>query len=420
MIGTGANQAKDPLSYLDEGVVESTYNVLQPHCERVVVEMVRLLQRAAEACVPAVQVKGRVKRLPSLMDKLQRKFTPEELAEPLPALRKLADLMALRAVCPFLEDVDLVVEAAGSVFEIQDVEQKGEGRSFAEFGYASTHLQVSLPYELQREFPTLSEFRVEVQVRTILQDAWAEVEHELIYKVGAHPLNQQIRRKLAALNANLVLSDTIFQEIRDYQKSNISDLTRARENHLEHSTGEHPAYVAPGGNPPHPRRTSQGEVEKLLKKGLNAQIAGEMEDAVRIYTTLLEHPLDNFTLSVVLNHRGMANESLEENADALDDFLHARDADPRNARARINLALAWRRQGRLPEAEAEFHEVLSFKPNSAHAHYGLGLVQSDRGEIPEAIVSCERALKLSHSFAQAQQLLDELLEHTRREAGGGS
>ena len=420
MIPAQPPKASDPLRYLDAGAVESTYRGLSPQCDRVVVEMGRLLQRAAEACVPAVQVKGRVKRLPSLLDKLQRKFTSEELIEPLPALRQLADLMALRAVCPFLEDVDLVVDAARSVFEIQEVEQKGEGRSFAEFGYASTHLQVSLPYELQREFPTLSEFRVEIQVRTILQDAWAEVEHELIYKVGAHPLNQQIRRKLAALNANLVLSDTIFQEIRDYQKSNISDLARARENHLEHSTGEHPLYTAPGENSPRPRRPSQGDVEKLLKKGLNAQIAGEMEDAVRIYTALLEHSLDNFTLSVVLNHRGMANESLEENADALADFLRAREADPNNARARINLALAWRRQGRLQEAESEFQEVLSFKPNSAHAHYGLGLVQSDRGEIPEAIVSCERALKLSHSFTQAQQLLDELLDQTRREAGGGS
>jgi putative GTP pyrophosphokinase len=420
LISQGSQNANDPLRYLDAGAVESAYRGLSPQCDRVVVEMGRLLQRAAESCVPAVQVKGRVKRLPSLMDKLQRKFTSEELLEPLPALRQLADLMALRAVCPFLEDVDLVVDAARSVFEIQEVEQKGEGRSFAEFGYASTHLQVSLPYELQREFPTLSEFRVEIQVRTILQDAWAEVEHELIYKVGAHPLNQQIRRKLAALNANLVLSDTIFQEIRDYQKSNISDLARARENHLEHSTGEHPLYTAPGENAPRPRRPSQGDVEKLLKKGLNAQIAGEMEDAVRIYTALLEHSLDNFTLSVVLNHRGMANESLEENADALEDFLRAREADPNNARARINLALAWRRQGRLAEAESEFQEVLSFKPNSAHAHYGLGLVQSDRGEIPEAVVSCERALKLSHSFTQAQQLLDELLDQTRRESGGGS
>ena len=421
MIGLSqASVPEDPLRYLDDGSIEALYQRLAPSCDRVLLEMAKLLQRAVETRVPAVQVKGRVKRLPSLLEKMHRKFDSPDLLEPILALRRLTDLMALRAVCPFLEDVDTVVEAASSVFEIQEMEQKGEGRSFAEFGYSSTHLLVSLPYQLQREFPTLGEFRVEIQVRTILQDAWAEVEHELIYKVGAHPLNQQIRRKLAALNANLVLSDTIFQEIRDYQKSNVSDLARARENHLDQVTGEHPLYVAPNADPSKPRRTSQAEIERLLKKGLNAQIAGEMEDAVGIYTDLLELSLDNFTLSVVLNHRGMASESLDRHADAVDDFVKARAADATNARARINLALAWRRLGRLDQAKAEFSEVLGFKANSAHAHYGLALVLSDRGEVQDAIVSCQRALKLSHTFTQAQQLLDELLEHSRREAGGGS
>lgn len=411
---------EDPLRYLDDGTLEANYQRMFPACDRALVDMAKLLQRAVEPKVPAVQVKGRVKRLPSLLEKLHRKFSPSDLLDPLAVLRKTTDLMALRAVCPFLEDVDTVVECARSVFEIQELEQKGEGRSFAEFGYSSTHLLVSLPYELQCEFPEIAEFRVEIQVRTILQDAWAEVEHELIYKVGAHPLNQQIRRKLAALNANLVLSDTIFQEIRDYQKTNISDLARAREAHLEQVTGEHPLYVAPGQDVSKPRRASQAEIEKLLKKGLNAQIAGEMEDAVRIYTDLLECQLDNFTLSVVLNHRGMALESLERHGDAVSDFVKARSADAKNARARINLALAWRRSGRLQDAEAELREVLGFKANSAHAHYGLALVLSDRGEVQEAVLSCQRALKLSHAFTQAQQLMDDLLEHTRRESGGGS
>jgi len=420
MIGLSqSSSSDDSMRFLDDGSLESLYQQMLPQCDRVLLEMAKLLQRAADSRVPAVQVKGRVKRLPSLLEKLHRKFSPTDLLEPHNVLRQITDLMALRAVCPFLEDVDMVVEAARTVFEIQELEQKGEGRSFAEFGYSSTHLLVSLPYELQREFPSLGEYRVEIQVRTILQDAWAEVEHELIYKVGAHPLNQQIRRKLAALNANLVLSDTIFQEVRDYQKANISDLARARENHLDQITSEHPLYVPPDEQAK-PRRTSQAEVEKLLKKGLNAQIAGEMLDAVGIYTDLLDIQLDNFTLSVVLNHRGMASESLGHHDEAVEDFLKARAADPRNARARINLALAWRRLRRLQEAEAEFREVLGFKANSAHAHYGLALVLSDRSEIPEAILSCQRALKLSHTFTQAQLLLDELLEHSRREAGGGS
>jgi putative GTP pyrophosphokinase len=420
MIGLSqSSPPDDSMRFLDDGSLESLYQQMLPQCDRVLLEMAKLLQRAADSRVPAVQVKGRVKRLPSLLEKLHRKFSPADLLEPHNVLRQITDLMALRAVCPFLEDVDMVVEAARTVFEIQELEQKGEGRSFSEFGYSSTHLLVSLPYELQREFPSLGEYRVEIQVRTILQDAWAEVEHELIYKVGAHPLNQQIRRKLAALNANLVLSDTIFQEVRDYQKTNISDLARARENHLDQITSEHPLYVPPDEQAK-PRRTSQAEVEKLLKKGLNAQIAGEMLDAVGIYTDLLEIQLDNFTLSVVLNHRGMASESLGHHDEAVEDFLKARTADPRNARARINLALAWRRTRRLHDAETEFREVLGFKANSAHAHYGLALVLSDRGEIPDAILSCQRALKLSHTFTQAQLLLDELLEHSRREAGGGS
>lgn len=407
-------------SLLDDNVLEAAYKQLQPQCEAVVQEMGRLLQRVAEANVPAVQVKGRVKRFPSLVEKLHRKSHLDGAVDALPVLRRLTDLMALRAVCPFLEDVDLVVESARSIFEVHEIEQKGEGRSFAEFGYSSTHLLVSVPYEMQCEIPALADFRVEIQVRTILQDAWAEVEHELIYKVGAHPLNQQIRRKLAALNANLVLSDTIFQEIRDYQKTNISDLARARENHLEQATGEHPQYLPPTDPAGKPRKASQAEIERLLKKGLNAQIASEMDDAVRIYTDLLEFQLDNFTLSVVLNHRGMALESLERHVEAVEDYVRAKEADPKNARARINLALAWRRSGWHADSEREFRDVLEFKPNSAHAHYGLALVLSDRGLVEEAILSCQRALKLSHAFSQAQQLMDELLEHSRREAGGGS
>lgn len=408
----------DP-SWVDTSVLENVYHSLAPQCEIALAEMGRILSETVEKSVPAVQVKSRVKRLPSLIEKLHRKHVTQDLAQPLPVLRQITDLMALRAVCPFLEDVDAVAEAAQSVFEVFEVDQKGEGRSFSEFGYSSTHLLVSVPESLQRDYPMLANFRVEIQVRTILQDAWAEVEHELIYKVGAHPLNTLIRRKLASLNATLVLSDTIFQEIRDYQKTNISDLARARENFLDQAaTDRHPIF---NGEPRNThRRVSQAEIEKLLKKGLNAQIAGEMEDAVRIYSELSTMTLDNFTLSVVLNHRGMAHEALDRHRDAANDFSRAREADPRNARARINLALAWRRLGQLEEAERELRETIALKPNSAHAHYGLALVLTDRQELSQAATACQRALKLSHSFSHAQTLLDEIQARLGLESGNGS
>ena len=68
----------------------------------------------------------------------------------------------------------------------------------------------------------------EVQLRTILQEAWAEVEHELVYKAEFTPFDEPMKRKLAALNANLSLSDIIFQEILDYQRRLTSELERRR------------------------------------------------------------------------------------------------------------------------------------------------------------------------------------------------
>ena len=411
-----ALSSDEALASMDTGALETLYHSIVPQCEIVLAEMGRILSEVVEKTVPAVQVKSRVKRLPSLIEKIHRKHVVTDLSQPLPVLRQTTDLMALRAVCPFVEDVDIVAEAVQSVFEIHEIDQKGDGRSFAEFGYSSTHLLVAVPENMQRNFPMLANFQAEIQIRTILQDAWAEVEHELIYKVGAHPLNTLIRRKLASLNATLVLSDTIFQEIRDYQKTNISDLARARDNFFEQaSTDRQPVLGSDVRQVT--RRVSQAEIEKLLKKGLNAQIAGEMEDAVRIYTELSVLPLDNFTLSVVLNHRGMAHEVLEHHREAANDFSRARDADPRNARARINLALAWRRLGQLQEAEGELRETITLKPNSAHAHYGLALILSDRGELASAITACQRALKLSHSFTQAQQLLDTLQVRMGVESG---
>jgi len=411
-------ETKDRFAYLDEATVETLYKQLHPDCVAVLEIMSRRLHERLECRIPAIQVKGRIKRLPSLLEKLHRKAGAEELENPLPTFRRIHDLLAVRAVCPFQEDVESAVAEASALFQVLEVDHKGEERAFSEFGYASTHLSLAVPSDLVETYPALAGFHVELQVRTILQDAWAEVEHELIYKVGAHPLNLPIRRKLAALNAMLVLSDTIFQEIRDYQKSNIADLTRARQNFLDHTASISPAAPvdesAQDGSaaaeeiPAEPISSSKYDVEKLLKKALNAQIAGELEDAIRLYTRLLGHPLDGFTSSVVFNHRGMACEALERHEEGLRDFAQALERDPNNARAGINLAMAFRHQGRLDEAEVTLREVLEKKPNSAHAHYGLARILADKGSKEDALRSCLRALKMDEGFTLAQKLREEL------------
>lgn len=56
----------------------------------------------------------------------------------------IPDLLGIRIVCPFLEDIKEIEMTLGREFQILDYEQKGSS-SFREFGYESTHLLIKVP-----------------------------------------------------------------------------------------------------------------------------------------------------------------------------------------------------------------------------------------------------------------------------------
>ena len=139
-------------------------------------------------------------------------------------------MLGIRVICAFLEDLKTVEEQISKIFKIIEIERKGADRTFSEFGYESIHFLVEIPEEFKTDKDTVPDGLVcEIQVRTILQDAWAEVEHELVYKSEFSPFDLPLRRKLASLNASLSLSDIIFQEIRDYQNKLNKELDCRRE-----------------------------------------------------------------------------------------------------------------------------------------------------------------------------------------------
>ncbi|MDR2471869.1 MAG: RelA/SpoT domain-containing protein, partial [Treponema sp.] len=126
----------------------------------------------------------------------------------------ITDLIALRVICPFLEDQAAVERLIREHFTVIELDRKGAHFSFKEFGYESVHLLVEIPGELREKWGDCGTTVAEIQIRTILQDAWAEVEHELVYKAEFTPFDDPMKRRLAAVNASLSLADSIFQEIR--------------------------------------------------------------------------------------------------------------------------------------------------------------------------------------------------------------
>jgi putative GTP pyrophosphokinase len=155
-------------------------------------------------------VTGRVKATESLEGKLVRN------ADKYQVLDDVTDLVALRVITYFIQDVDSVASAVERDFSI-DRENSVDKRIMDpdRFGYQSLHYVASLsPAQLEnRSLIKYGELKFELQIRTILQHAWAEIEHDLGYKSSVE-VPRSIRRQFSMLAGVLEMTDAGFMDIR--------------------------------------------------------------------------------------------------------------------------------------------------------------------------------------------------------------
>ncbi len=145
-------------------ILESKFNVLNE-------EYAFETERA-----PISSIKVRLKTLPSITSKLERKGLPVTLEN---IETKLHDVAGIRVICSFPEDVYQMADAFLKQDDITLLEKKDYIAHPKESGYRSLHLIVSLPVFLSKEKRMVT---VEVQLRTIAMDFWASLEHQLRYK----------------------------------------------------------------------------------------------------------------------------------------------------------------------------------------------------------------------------------------------
>ena len=122
----------------------------------------------------------RVKASESMTEKCKKKgFAPTTKT----ALRNIYDAIGIRAVCRFIDDVYALVEAIRHIDKIHIVEEKDYIKNVKPNGYRSFHviLDIEVPFE-DVDGKNPGHFFAEVQIRTIAQDSWASLEHEMMYK----------------------------------------------------------------------------------------------------------------------------------------------------------------------------------------------------------------------------------------------
>ena len=358
-------------------------------------------------------VKQRVKTLESLSEK--RNFLSRETGESEPLIK---DLLGLRIVLPFQEGVEQAVELLRQHYQIEQIERKSEQLSFREFAYDAVHVEI--PLTSGPELPLFCKRVVEVQVRTILQDAWAEVEHELIYKNHFRfPNNESTRKKLAAVNASLSLADMIFQEIRDAQKemarwgqerfqAMLDKASELVDPLLQYEPSDLPQAMLPGIE--NPAAATRAEIERDLMAGLKAHNTKDYSAAVEYYTRVLDTSPDLGIRSIVFNHRGMAYFMLQQESLALSDFDRSFQCDKNNYRALNYRAMVLRRMGYVELALECFALSLEIAPQQAEVYYLRAQTLVEIMQTEPALDDLRRALMLDPEHKEAEALLQQVMD----------
>ncbi len=132
-------------------------------------------------------------------------------------LDQITDLVAARVITFLVEAVDRVCEVIEEEFEIVEHTDMGaHTRAQGVFGYASKHYLVRLNAHRRElpEYAVLRNLTMEIQVRTAVQHAWAEFEHDIRYKLDIPPDRKpEFDRRFLLAAALMELADNEFTEI---------------------------------------------------------------------------------------------------------------------------------------------------------------------------------------------------------------
>ena len=196
-------------------MAENTYQ-LDAHCQSILEEyrehlsqfeevkdkvQTLLKQVFEENGIIVAAVEGRVKTERSLAGKLELKGAKYA------SLADITDILGLRVITFYIDDVGKVASIVDRLFKVdwENSVDKRKAHEIDSFGYMSLHYICST-----EGFP----YRFEIQMRTVLQHAWANMNHDTGYKSGVE-VPREYLRNLNRLAGMLELADEQFSQIRN-------------------------------------------------------------------------------------------------------------------------------------------------------------------------------------------------------------
>ena len=155
---------------------------------------------------PIHHMESRVKSVKSILEKIMRRGLDGEEK----ALMKISDIAGIRVICKYAEDIYRIRGMLLSQDDIKFLSEADYIKNPKESGYRSLHLLVTVPVFLSDR---VEHVPVEIQIRTVVMDTWASLEHELRYKRQGTPISEEASKKLRRCAEQMQAIDDMMSDI---------------------------------------------------------------------------------------------------------------------------------------------------------------------------------------------------------------
>lgn len=158
---------------------------------------------------PVEHMKSRLKTEKSIIDKLNKKgyeVTTKNM------ISHVHDIIGIRIVCSFLEDVYDIVDIIKSSKQFKIKEEKDYIKNPKSTGCMSYHLIVLVSIYLNE---TVEHVEAEIQIRTSAMDFWASIDHKVQYKFPSE-IPEEVKKEMYNCSLDIRKLDEKMQQLNEF------------------------------------------------------------------------------------------------------------------------------------------------------------------------------------------------------------
>ncbi|GFZ86982.1 hypothetical protein GCM10008018_36410 [Paenibacillus marchantiophytorum] len=182
-------------------------------------------------------VTSRAKRPDRLREKLEKRDQERPYTRVEAVYDDIVDLAGVRIAIYFPKDREEIDKIINNTFYVHK-KKVFPGSTVSTYekrfsGYWAYHYRISLKENSTEAFTRYDDGIIEIQVASVLMHAWAEVEHDLVYKPLSGILSDEEYKILDELNGLVLTGEIALERLQDAAKKRVAEKGRPFNSHFE-------------------------------------------------------------------------------------------------------------------------------------------------------------------------------------------